>query len=234
MNARMYIRGHRADYDSWRDHGNQGWSFAEVLPYFKKSEHEERGASEYHGSGGPLNVADLRTVNPLTRAFLEASVEIGLPRTEDFNGLRQEEVSLPQVTQKQGKRHSTAVVYLKPAMSRPNLKVITQAQATRILFEGKRAVGVAYQQNGKTWQTRATREVILAGGVINSPHLLLLSGIGPAAQLMALSIPVVHDLPGVGQNLQDHLSIATAFRCTQPVTLAGAEKLSNILSYLLF
>jgi choline dehydrogenase len=233
MNAMMYIRGHRADYDDWRDQGNQGWSFAEVLPYFKKSEHQERGASEYHGIGGPLNVADLRTVNPLTRAFLEASAEIGLPRTDDFNGPQQEGMSLTQVTQKQGKRHSTATAYLKPALNRPNLKVITQAQVTRILFEGKRAVGVAYQQQEKAEQVRATREVILAGGAVNSPHLLLLSGIGPAEQLMALGIPVVHHLPGVGQNLQDHLLATTAFRCTQPITLASAEKLSNILSFLL-
>ncbi len=233
MNAMMYIRGHRADYDGWRDQGNQGWGFAEVLPYFKKLEHEERGASEYHGTGGPLNVADLRTVNPLTRAFLEASAELGLPRTDDFNGPQQEGMSLTQVTQKQGKRHSTAAAYLKPAMSRPNLRVITQAQATRVLFEGKRAVGVAYQQNGKTEQARATREVLLAGGAINSPHLLLLSGIGPVEQLMALGVQVIHHLPGVGQNLHDHLLAVTAFRCTQPVTLASAEKLSNILSFLL-
>ncbi len=234
MNAMMYIRGHRADYDGWRDQGNQGWSFAEVLPYFKKSEHEERGASEYHGIGGPLNVADLRTVNPLTRAFLAAAGEIGLPATDDFNGPTLEGMSLTQVTQKQGKRHSTATAYLKPALGRPNLTVLTGAQATRILFEGKRAVGVAYQQNGKEEQARAAREVILSGGAINSPQLLLLSGIGPAAQLMALGVPVVHDLPGVGQNLQDHLVAITAHSCTQPVTLASAEKLNHILSFLLF
>ncbi len=234
MNAMMYIRGHRADYDAWCALGNPGWGFAGVLPYFKKSEHAERGASEYHGVDGPLNVADLRTVNPLTHAFLEASAEIGLPRTDDFNGPQQEGMSLTQVTQKQGKRHSTAVAYLKPAMQRPNLQVMTQAQATHILFEGKRAIGVAYQQNGKTEQVRAAQEVILAGGAINSPHLLLLSGVGPAAQLTALGVQVVHDLPGVGQNLQDHILIATAFRCTQPITLASAEKLSNILSFLLF
>lgn len=233
MNAMMYIRGHRADYDGWRDQGNQGWGFAEVLPYFKKSEHEERGASEYHGVDGPLNVADLRTVNPLTRAFLEASAEIGLPRTDDFNGPQQEGMSLTQVNQKQGKRHSAATAYLKPALNRPNLKVITQAQATRILFEGKRAVGVAYQQDGKAEQARATREVILAGGAINSPQLLLLSGIGPAEQLISLGIQVVHHLPGVGQNLHDHLLAISAFHCTQPVTLASAEKLSHILSFLL-
>jgi choline dehydrogenase len=233
MNAMMHIRGHCSDYNTWCEQGNQGWSFADVLPYFKKLELEERGASEYHGTTGPLHVADLRTVNLLTRAFLEASDEVGLPRTDDFNGPQQEGVSLTQVTQKQGKRHSAAVAYLKPVMNRPNLKVITQAQATRILFEEQRAVGVAYQQDGNVHQVRATREVILSGGAINSPQLLLLSGVGPAEHLMTLGIPVVHDVPGVGHNLQDHLSIGTAFRCTQPVTLASAEKLSNILRFLL-
>jgi choline dehydrogenase len=233
MNAMMHIRGHRADYDGWRDQGNPGWGFAEVLPYFKQMENEECGASEYHGVGGPLNVADLRTVNPLTRTFLAAAGEIGLPATDDFNGPKPEGVGLTQVTQKQGKRHSAATAYLKPALGRPNLTVLTGAQATRILFEQKRAVGVAYQQNGKAEQARATREVILAGGAINSPQLLLLSGIGPAEQLMPLGVQVVHHLPGVGQNLQDHLLATTAFCCTQPVTLASAEKLSNILSFLL-
>jgi choline dehydrogenase len=233
MNAMMYIRGHRADYDNWRDQGNPGWGFADVLPYFRRMENEERGASEYHGVGGPLNVADLRTVNPLTRTFLLAAGEIGLPATDDFNGPQQEGIGLTQVTQKQGKRHSTATAYLKPALGRPNLTVLTQAQATRILFEQKRAVGVAYQQNGKEQQAQAAREVLLCGGAINSPHLLLLSGIGPAEQLMSLGIPIVHHLPGVGQNLQDHLLAITAFSCTQPVTLASAEKLNNILSFLL-
>jgi len=234
MNAMMYIRGNRTDYDAWREQGNQGWSFADVLPYFKKMEHEERGASEYHGTTGPLNIADLRTVNPLTRAFLAASDEVGLPRTDDFNGPQQEGMSLTQVTQKQGKRQSTAVAYLKPVMNRPNLKVITQAQATRILFEGKRAIGVAYQQRGTVHQVHATREVILSGGATNSPQLLLLSGVGPASHLMSLGIPLVHHMPGVGHNLQDHLAMTTAFSCTQPVTLASAENLSNILGFLLF
>jgi choline dehydrogenase len=234
MNAMMYIRGHRHDYDAWRDQGNPGWGFAEVLPYFRRLENEERGASEFHGVGGPLNIADLRTVNPLTRAFLAGAQEIGIPATIDFNGLQQEGVGLTQVTQKRGKRHSTAVAYLKPALSRANLEVTTWAQATRILFEGGRAVGLAYLHDGKTEQVRAKREVILAGGAINSPQLLLLSGVGSAEQLSPMGIKVIRDLPGVGQNLQDHLVAIAAFQCTQPITLASAERLSNIMKFLLF
>src|SRR5713101_9762876 len=148
INAMIYIRGHRHDYDLWRRLGNAGWSYAEVLPYFKKAENQERGASEYHGTGGPLNVADLRCVNPLSRAFVDACAEVGLPRNSDFNGPEQEGVGMFQVTQKAGKRHSAADAYLRPALKRPNLTVHTHAQATRLLLEGTHAFGVEYIRNG--------------------------------------------------------------------------------------
>ncbi len=234
MNAMMYIRGNRHDFDEWGELGNPGWAFADVLPYFKKAEHYERGGSDYTGGSGPLNVAALRSMNPLTRVFMDAAVEAGLPRTDDFNGRTQEGVSATLVTQKGGQRNSTAVAYLRPAMKRPNLTVQTQAQAAKVLVEGKRAVGVAYLRGGAREEARANREVILCGGAVNSPQLLLLSGIGPADHLKALGIEVVADLPGVGQNLQDHLATGVMYHCTQPITLASAEKLGNILNFLLF
>jgi choline dehydrogenase len=234
MNAMMYVRGNRHDYDEWGESGNPGWAFADVLPYFKKAEHYERGGNDYVGGSGPLNVAEQRSVNPITRACLEAAAEAGLPRTDDFNGRTQEGIGLAVVTQKGGARHSTAVAYLKPAMKRPNLTVHTEAQATRVLFDGKRAVGVSYLRGGAPVEERARREVILCGGAINSPQLLLLSGIGPAADLKALGIEVVADLPGVGQNLQDHLATGVQYHSKQPVSLANAEKPANILNYLLF
>lgn len=234
MNAMIYIRGNRANYDEWERLGNEGWSFADVLPYFKKAEKQARGASEYHGTGGPLNVCDLRHVNPLSRAFVEAGVELGFARNDDFNGSQQEGVGFYQVTQKNGKRHSTAAAYLRPAMQRKNLTVQTQAHATRVIFDRQRAVGVTYVRDGKQTDARAAREVILSGGAVNSPQLLLLSGMGPADHLQSLCIDVVMDLPGVGQNLQDHLATGVAYACTQPLSLASAERLSNILNYLLF
>jgi len=234
INAMIYIRGHRHDYDFWCRLGNAGWSYAEVLPYFKKAENQERGASEYHGAGGPLNVADLRCVNPLSRAFVDACAEVGLPRNSDFNGPEQEGVGMFQVTQKAGKRHSAADAYLRPALKRPNLTVHTRAQATRLLLEGTRAFGVEYIRNGAVDRVRVDREVILCGGTINSPQLLMLSGIGPADHLTALGIPGVADLPGVGQNLQDHLLLGVAYECKQPITLAAAETFGNLLRYMLF
>ena len=234
MNAMIYIRGHRSDYDRWRDLGNDGWDFAGVLPYFKKAEHQERGANEYHGTGGPLNVADLRSVNPLSRAFLEASGELGYTANDDFNGALQEGFGFYQVTQKGGKRCSAAAAYLKPILRRPNLTVRTHAQATRLLIEGRRVVGVEYVRDNRAEQVRADREVILSGGSVNSPQLLMLSGIGPADELKRLGISPVIDLPGVGQNLQDHLFVAVAYACTQPISLASAEAKLNIAKYLLF
>ncbi|HKP86371.1 MAG TPA: choline dehydrogenase [Blastocatellia bacterium] len=234
MNAMIYIRGNRRDYDAWRDAGNDGWGFGDVLPYFKKGENQERGASEYHGTGGPLNVADLRTINPVSHAFLDAALSHGFPRNPDFNGDRQEGVGFYQVTQKDGKRCSAAAAYLKPILKRPNLTVRTNAHATALLFDKSRAAGVSYVRNGATEQARAGGEVILCGGTVNSPQLLMLSGIGPADGLKPLGIPVVADLPGVGENLQDHLAIFVAYKCSKPITLANAEKLGNVLSFLLF
>ncbi|MFY9585018.1 MAG: choline dehydrogenase [Candidatus Acidiferrales bacterium] len=234
INAMIYIRGSRCDYDHWRSLGNAGWSFAEILPYFKKAEDQERGASEYHAAGGPLHVADLRFNNPLSCAFVAAGEELGFSRNPDFNGPQQDGVGFYQVTQKHGRRHSAADAYLKPALERPNLRVETHAHATRLLWQGKRAVGVAYVQNGQAHEATASREVILCGGTVNSPQLLLLSGIGPADHLKPLGIPVVTDLPGVGQNLQDHLIVAVSYQCTRPVSMASAKSLANLLQYLLF
>jgi choline dehydrogenase len=232
MNAMIYDRGDAADYDHWRDLGNEGWEYASVLPYFKRAQHQERGASDYHGGDGPLNVADLRYVNPLSRAFVEAAAACDIPRADDFNGAEREGVGLFQVTQKRGARHSTAVAYLKPAQKRPNLTVHTDAHATRLLVEDGRAVGVEYRHAGKMEQARADREVIVSAGAVNSPHLLLLSGIGPADHLAAVGIPVIHDLPGVGKNLQDHLAVPVVYHCTEPITLANAETPKHILAYL--
>src|SRR5277367_465238 len=188
INAMIYIRGNAADYDGWKNLGNDAWGFVDVLPYFKKSENRERAPSEFHGAGGPLNVADLELINPLTRAFIAGAKEIGLAENTDFNGATQDGVGLYEVTQKNRQRHSAADAYLRPALHRPNLKVVSQAHATRVLIENGRAVGLAFLRNGKTEQARATSEVILAGGTINSPQLLLLSGIGPADQLARLGI----------------------------------------------
>lgn len=234
INSMIYNRGHRTDYDRWRDLGNEGWGYTDVLPYFKKAERNARAASEYHGDSGPLYVSDLRTVNPLSRAFVAASVETGIPLNDDFEGAEQEGVGVLQVTQVNGQRCSTADAYLKPALRRPNLVVRSQAQATRLLFNGAQAVGVEFTCNGEREEVVVRREVILCGGAVNSPQLLMLSGIGPADHLHTFGIPVVVDLPGVGQNLQDHAAIALAYACTQPVSLASAEKIGNVLNYLLW
>jgi choline dehydrogenase len=231
LNAMIYVRGHPSDYDGWEALGNEGWGFADVLPYFKKSENQQRGASDYHGGGGPLDVADLRCVNPLSRAFLQACAESGIPANDDFNGPSQDGSGLYQVTQKGGLRASTASAFLRPALRRPNLTVVTSALATRVLFEGTRAVGVEYARGGALHRASAG-EVILCGGAVNSPHLLLLSGVGPADHLKRLNLSVVVDLPGVGQNLQDHPLAGVAFACTRTDTLDRAESLRNILKFM--
>ena len=234
INAMIYIRGNRADYDYWRELGNPGWGFAEVLPYFKKSENRERGASEYHGVGGPVNVADPRYVNPLTRAFLAAAGEIGIASNPDFNGEEQDGAALYQLTQKKGARCGAADGYLQPARERSNLTVVTGAHAARVLLEGKRAVGVAFLRDGAMQEARADGEVILAGGTVNSPQLLMLSGIGPADELKAARISAIQDLPGVGKNLQDHPMVSVGYLCTQKVSLDGAETLGNFLRWLVW
>jgi len=234
LNAMIYIRGHRTDYDHWRDLGNSGWGYDDVLPYFKKSEDQERGPSEYHGVGGPLHVSDLRSPNPLSQAFVEAGEQAGFKRNPDFNGAAQEGFGLYQVTQWQGKRHSAAAAFLRPAMTRSNLTVKTNVQVFDIIFEGNRAALVSFEQGNGSTQERAEREIILCAGAIGSPQLLMLSGVGPAQNLRSLDVPVQCDLPGVGANLQDHPSVGTVHECTQPVSLASAESLANVARYILF
>ena len=180
MNAMIYIRGHQTDFDDWRDLGNEGWGYSEVLPYFKKAENQERGADEFHGTGGELNVADLRTVNPLSEALVKAGIELGFPANRDFNGADQEGFGLYQVTQKRGKRCSTAVGYLKPVLSRSNLYVKTKAHVLRLHFAGKSVTTVEFSHDGKTEKVEVEGEVLLCGGAFNSPQLLLLSGLGAA------------------------------------------------------
>jgi choline dehydrogenase len=211
INGLLYIRGQHADYDGWRQLGCTGWGWDDVWPYFKRSEHQERGASAWHATGGPLNVSDVTETHLVSDAVLEACVEAGLP-ARDVNGADQEGVCYYQLTVKNGQRCSAAVAYLHPAMSRRNLTVETGALASRVLFEGKRAVGVAFTQHGRTRVVRAAREVILAGGAINSPHLLQLSGVGPGELLHQHGVEVVSDLPGVGANLQDHYVIGMLYR----------------------
>ena len=234
INAMIYIRGNRFDFDHWQDLGNTGWAFNDVLPYFKKSENQTRIHSEFHGHGGPLCVSDARTVNPLSRAFVEAAAELGFPRNPDFNGPQQEGFGLYQVTQTRGKRCSSAKAFLDPVRNRPNLVVHSGAHATRLLFEDGRAIGVAYLREGKAQETRASREVLVCCGSVQSPQLLMLSGIGPADHLRSLHIPVLANLPGVGENLQDHLFLAVAYQCKKPITLDNVETLGNLLKYLIF
>jgi choline dehydrogenase len=226
INALVYIRGHHWDYDRWAELGNEAWSFAGVLPYFKKAENQERGPSEYHGVGGPLNVADIGFVYPISNIFINAGLELGLSVNDDFNGATQEGVGWYQVTQKNGERHSAVDAYLRPALKRPNLRVLTHAHVTRILFEGTLAVGVEYVHNDRVKQVYADQEVILSGGAINSPQILLCSGIGPANHLRQFDIPVVVDLPGVGENLQDHPKVDLLFTSNPPTrvdfSLSGA------------
>lgn len=234
INAMVYIRGHRVDYDEWAAQGNAGWSYDEVLPYFRLSEHNQRLHDDWHGQDGPLWVSDLRTDNPIHRDYLEAARQVGYRVTDDFNGADQEGVGIYQVTQKEGERWSVARAYLLPYLGqRANLVAKTGAQATRILFEGRRAVGVEFRQGGETRVVRARREVILAAGAFQSPQLLMLSGIGDGQALGALGIPVLHHLPGVGQNLQDHPDFIFGYRSksldTLGVSVAGSLRLMREL-----
>jgi choline dehydrogenase len=234
INAMIYSRANRSDHDRWRELGVEGWDYDDILPYYKKSENNERGADAFHGEGGELNVADLRCVNQLTHHFVEAARLVGLKYNKDLNGASQEGVGYLQVTQKNGKRHSAAAAFLKPVLSRPNLTVKTGATVTRLLFDNNKAVAVEFIQAGKTEQARANREIILSGGAINSPQTLMQSGIGPADHLRALDIPVIADSPGVGQNLQDHLLIGVEYQCNEPIGLHKADNVKNILNFLLF
>jgi choline dehydrogenase len=219
INGLLYLRGQPADYDHWRQLGCTGWSFEEVLPFFRRSEDQERGASELHGVGGPLAVSDLRDRNPLAESFIAAAVELGLPHNTDFNGATQEGAGLYQTTSRTGWRCSAATAYLKPARNRPNLIVVTDAHSTGLLLEGCRAAGVKLVRHGAPLTIRAEREVILCGGAIASPQLLMLSGIGPVEHLRSVGVEVVHDLPQVGRNLQDHFQARLAYRVNQRASM---------------
>ncbi len=236
INAMCYIRGNARDYDEWESLGADGWNWATVLPYFKRSEGNSRGASAFHSGDGPLGVSDHTYNNPLSPVFIEAAQQAGFPATDDFNGAQQEGFGWYQTTTRKGSRSSSAEAYLKPVRSRDNLTVVTHATANRISFDDSgRADGVVYAVAGKgAFHQQAAREVIVSAGALNSPQLLMLSGLGPAAQLREHGIEVRVDLPGVGGNLQDHLDACTMFRCTQKITYDQASDVLVGLQYYLF
>lgn len=235
INAMLYIRGHGSDYDDWADQGCKGWSFDDVLPYFRRSEGNQRGADDLHGADGPLKVSDQQSPRPISKAFIKAATELQHRHNSDFNGPDQEGVGLYQVTQfhdrvRNGERCSVAAAYLHPVIEgRSNLTVVTHARASRILFKGKQATGVAYRQDRNEKIVTARKEVILCGGAFNSPHLLLLSGVGPSDAIRRHGIEMVHELPGVGQNLQDHLDFTLLFKSKDTdnfgIGIAGTARL---------
>ena len=218
INGLIYIRGQREDYDHWAALGNEGWGYEDVLPYFVRSEGNQRGANAFHGADGPLKVSDIGARHELIEAFIEGAAQTGVPRNEDFNGATQEGAGYYQLTTHKGWRCSTAKAYLGPAKQRPNLRIATEALATRLVFEGRRAAGVRYRQGGVEKTARCRDEVLLAAGSIQSPQLLQRSGIGPRELLARFGIPLVHELPGVGENLQDHLQIRLGYECAKPIT----------------
>ncbi|MCI3950530.1 MAG: glucose-methanol-choline oxidoreductase [Burkholderiales bacterium] len=218
INGLIYVRGQPEDYDRWAALGNSGWSWREVLPYFLKSEHNTRGASEFHGADGPVWCADIGERHELMEAIIRAAGELGVARNDDFNGVTQEGVGYYQLFTRKGLRCSAATAYLRPAQSRRNLRVETDAHATAIAFDGARATGVRYLQHGVAKEARAGREVILAAGALQSPQLLQVSGVGRAAFLQEMGISVVRDLPGVGENLQDHLQLRLMYKVRKPIT----------------
>jgi choline dehydrogenase len=219
INGLLYVRGQHEDYDRWRQRGNSGWGFDDVLPYFKKAENQQRGADDYHGGDGPLPVSDLGHPDPLSAAFIAAAAESGLPLNPDFNGAAQEGAGFFQTTTRHGRRASTAVAYLRPAKGRKNLQVETSALAQRILFDGRRAVAVEYRKAGVKRTARARKEILVSSGAYNSPQLLQLSGVGPADLLRKHGIGVVLDAPGVGNDLQDHMQVRIVMSCTKKITL---------------
>jgi choline dehydrogenase len=230
INGMIFVRGNAFDFDRWaQETGRPEWSYAHVLPYFKRAETCERGADDYRGGDGPLYVSTGSLANPLYDAFIEAGFQAGYPLTEDMNGYRQEGFGRMDMTIHNGRRWSTATAYLRPALGRPNLRVEHGAHATRVLFEGTRSVGVEYARGRSLARVRARREVVLSGGAINSPQLLMLSGVGPADELKRHDIPVVHDAPEVGRNLQDHLELYIQYACTEPITLYSATRLPGRL-----
>ncbi|MDQ6215530.1 GMC family oxidoreductase [Achromobacter insolitus] len=218
INGLIYIRGQRQDYDAWAAAGNPGWSWDECLPYFRKLENNDLGPGPTRGTEGMLNATSIKTPHPLVEALIDAGQKLGLPRLQDFNGGDQEGVGYYQLTTRNGRRCSSAVAYLRPAQGRSNLRVETDAHAMAVLFEGRRACGVRYRRDGQVHTLRARREVVLCAGALQSPPLLQLSGVGPAALLRQFGIGVVRDLPGVGENLQDHLQIRLIYETTRPIT----------------
>ncbi len=238
VNSMVYIRGNRRDYDQWANLGNEGWGYADLLPYFRKSEDNERFADEYHGTGGPLGVSDQRSPMDITRTFIRASQEAGHPYSPDFNGVNQNGVGYYQVTQRAVRRSSSAAAFIYPNMSRPNLTVKTNVRVTRIGVEKGRARYVEYVENGKLAKVRASSEIIISSGAINSPKLLLLSGIGSAEELRAKGIDCVHDLPGVGKNLQDHMDVYCCISLSEPASYNGHDRgpmaLWHTLQFLMF
>ncbi|MGS4884028.1 GMC family oxidoreductase [Roseibium sp. MB-4] len=239
LNGLLYVRGQPQDYDRWRQMGNTGWGWDDVLPLFKRSEDQERGADAFHGQGGPLSVSDMRLRRPICDAWVEAAQAAGYPLNPDYNGAEQEGVGYFQLTTRNGRRCSSAVAFLKPVRSRSNLQIVTRAATTRILFEGRRATGVVYQDTeGRAHTVKARAEVILSAGAIGSPQLMMVSGIGEAQHLKEQGIDIVADLPGVGKNLQDHLQARLVFKCNEPTLNDEVRSLLNqariALKYALF
>ena len=235
INGMLYVRGHRLDYDGWAQQGNRGWSYDDVLPYFKKSENRETGSDSYRGVGGPLNVADMPEHHELLDAVIDSAENLGYARNPDYNGAEQDGFGYFQVTQKRGRRDSTAAAFLHPIKDRPNLTVQTGAHTKKVLFDGKRATGVSYDLNGTPTEARAGREVVLCAGAVQSPQILELSGVGNPELLREHGIDVVHDLPGVGENYQDHYVCRTVHRINKPITLnektRGLSLVGEVLKY---
>jgi choline dehydrogenase len=238
INGMLYLRGHPADYDGWAQTGCAGWSHAEILPFFRKSERRAGGDEAYRGRSGEMAVEDYRTILPLTHRFVKAAVEAGVPLSPDLNGAQPEGVGYSQMSRNRRFRHSTARAFLRPAERRANLQVETRAQARRILLDGRRATGVEYERGGEIRQALARREVIVCGGAVNSPHLLQVSGIGPAQHLQSIGVPVLHDLPGVGSNLIDHLAALLAYRVQGEISVnqlrRGARLAREVARWCLF
>jgi choline dehydrogenase len=232
-NAQIYLRGACVDFDEWAAAGNSGWSYDEILPYFKKAESNERGEDEFHAADGPLYVSDVRDPNPLSEAFLRSALGIGIPRNPDFNGGQLEGVGYCQFTRKNGRRYSSATAYLTPARNRRNLEIWTDTHVTRVVFNERQATGVACIRSGREVNVRADREIIISGGAVNSPVLLMHSGVGPAQLLQHNGIKVVHQLEGVGHNLQDHPIVPVRYLARRPVSLLKAKSLNNVARYLL-
>lgn len=219
INGHLYVRGQARDFDTWAQLGNRGWAYEDVLPYFRRAEDRWGGGDDYHGTGGPQHVSDIHERHPICEAFIDGAEALGVPRNPDYNGARQEGVAYYQRTIRNGKRHSTASGFLHPARNRPNLQVVPHAQVERVVFEGRRAVGVRYRRYGQSQTATATREVVLTAGAIGSPHLLQVSGIGDPDHLRGIGVDVVHALPSVGRGLQDHYAVRVVHRVTRPITL---------------